>query len=202
MVWAWIGVGVTYFSSARARRIGSARPKSLKEVKRSLSYTAKRPPRLCEAAESRGLRTSRVARVVVSSGSGGRGEILLSKLISSFVHAARRPQDRSNSSAAGHMTARSVLFKAEPELGSTLQSLRPVRSRLDGHRPDRSGNVRPRNGLRQAFGARSMPSPRASQALVAFHRSRSHPRPLRPDLRAPARRLGRQCHQDRDASPS
>src|SRR5665213_1895859 len=46
MVWAWIGVGVRYFSAARARRIGSARPKSLNEVKESLFYIAKRPVRL------------------------------------------------------------------------------------------------------------------------------------------------------------
>ena len=37
MVWVWIGVGVTYFSSASARVMGSARPKSLKEVNVELS---------------------------------------------------------------------------------------------------------------------------------------------------------------------
>ena len=64
MVWAWIGVGVTYFSSARARRIGSARPKSLNEVKESLSYAAKRPRCRC-SRRIRGVpKTSRVDRAV------------------------------------------------------------------------------------------------------------------------------------------
>ena len=35
---------------------------------------------------------------------------------------------------------------------------------------------------------------------VPLHRARSHPRPLRADLRAAARGLGRQCHQDRCAA--
>ena len=44
-----------------------------------------------------------------------------------------------------------------------------------------------------------MPFQPASRALVALHRPRSDPRPRRADRRAPARRLGRQRHQDRDA---
>ena len=37
-------------------------------------------------------------------------------------------------------------------------------------------------------------------SACALHRPRPDPRPLRSDLRAPARRLGRQRHQDRDAA--
>ena len=37
------------------------------------------------------------------------------------------------------------------------------------------------------------------ESPVPLHRARSDPRALRADLRAPARRLGRQRHQDRDA---
>src|SRR3954467_9500535 len=56
MVWAWIGVGVTYFSSERARRIGSARPKSLKEFNSKSFYV--RPARLAglRADAERGVR--------------------------------------------------------------------------------------------------------------------------------------------------
>ncbi|MEA2978524.1 MAG: hypothetical protein QOF09_347, partial [Alphaproteobacteria bacterium] len=56
MVWAWIGVGVTYFSSERARRIGSARPKSLKEFNSKSFYV--RPDRLARmrAESERGVR--------------------------------------------------------------------------------------------------------------------------------------------------
>ena len=42
--------------------------------------------------------------------------------------------------------------------------------------------------------SQSIPSP------CALHRARPDPRPLGPHLRAPARRLGRQRHQDRDAA--
>ncbi len=47
---------------------------------------------------------------------------------------------------------------------------------------------------------RKMPVPKASRRAQSFHRSRPDPRALRPDLRAPARRLGRQRHQDRAAA--
>src|SRR5665811_1434623 len=90
MVWAWIGVGVTYFSSTSARVIGSTRPKSLNEVKESLSYSymAKRPARYCERRNRGVLKTSRVARVVVSLRNGGGGAKFV---LMSFVHAARKP---------------------------------------------------------------------------------------------------------------
>src|SRR5512141_3097254 len=89
MVWAWIGVGVTYFSSARARRIGSTRPKSLNEVKESLFYMANRPPRSCEQRNRGVLKTSRVARVVgLLENRKRRGEIRFNEL------RARSPQTR------------------------------------------------------------------------------------------------------------
>ena len=43
MASVWIGVGVEYCSSARARMIGSARPKSLNEVKGYVLRVARRP---------------------------------------------------------------------------------------------------------------------------------------------------------------
>src|ERR1700704_2056391 len=56
MVWAWMGVGVTYFSSVSARRIGSASPKSLKEFNSKSFYM--RPDRIAwvRADTERGVR--------------------------------------------------------------------------------------------------------------------------------------------------
>ena len=113
MVWAWIGVGVTYFSSARARRIGSARPKSLNEVKESLFYMAKRPCCSMRAAESRGSKDiprGQGCRSVWRNGRGGAKFVL-----KSFVHAARKPEIGC-SSVAGHMTGADGLFKARSAL--------------------------------------------------------------------------------------
>ena len=45
-----------------------------------------------------------------------------------------------------------------------------------------------------------MPFPRASKALRPLHRARFDPRAVGADLCPPARRLGRQRHQDRDAA--
>src|ERR1700730_422094 len=59
MVWTWMGVGVTYFSSASARMMGSARPKSWNEVNGYTFYRARR-------ADSFGRR-SRVAGVMVDT---------------------------------------------------------------------------------------------------------------------------------------
>ena len=65
MVWAWIGVGVTYFSSVRARRIGSARPKSLKEFNSKVFLCASRAAsQECERTPNAGFETSRVDRAV------------------------------------------------------------------------------------------------------------------------------------------
>src|SRR6185437_5678607 len=89
MVWAWIGVGVRYFSSARARTIGSTRPKSLNEVKESLFYMASRPARSCEQRNRGVLKTSRVARVVgLLEERKRRGEIRFQEF------RARSPQTR------------------------------------------------------------------------------------------------------------
>src|SRR3954463_2945602 len=55
-VCAWIGVGVTYFSSARARRIGSARPKSLKEFNSKSFYVRPAPLAAMQADVERGVR--------------------------------------------------------------------------------------------------------------------------------------------------
>jgi hypothetical protein len=60
------------------------------------------------AAESRGLKTSRVARVVVSL-RNGRGGVKF--VLKSFVHAARKPEIGSFI-RAGHMTGGDGLFKA------------------------------------------------------------------------------------------
>ena len=107
MVWAWIGVGVSYFSSVSARRIGSARPKSLNEVKEALFYMANQPPRSCEQRNRGVLKTSRVARVVGSlEKRKRRGEDRKAK----FVHAARKPEI--GSIRSGHMTGGCGIFKA------------------------------------------------------------------------------------------
>jgi len=45
-VCAWIGVGVSYFSSVSARRMGSARPKSLNAVNAESFYDSRRPCRV------------------------------------------------------------------------------------------------------------------------------------------------------------
>ncbi|MGC2219363.1 MAG: hypothetical protein WA645_17130, partial [Pseudolabrys sp.] len=62
--------------------------------------------------ESRGLKTSRVARVVgrLRNGRGGAKFVL-----KSFVHAARKPEIGSFI-RTGDMTGRDVLFKALPLL--------------------------------------------------------------------------------------
>ena len=89
--------------------IGSARPNSLNELKESLSYAAKRPVARVRAAESRVIKTSRVARVVVRFRirMGGAKFVLMS-----FVHAARKPETGSFI-RTGHMTVRHDLFKAQ-----------------------------------------------------------------------------------------
>src|SRR5476649_88906 len=63
---------------------------------------------LMRAAESRGLKTSRVARVVVSLRNGGGGAKFV---LMSFVHAARKPEIGLFIRAA-HMTGGDGLFKA------------------------------------------------------------------------------------------
>src|SRR6185437_3575274 len=89
MVWSWIGVGVTYFSSVRARRIGSARPNSLNEVNESLSYMANQPCCFTAGGIAGFFKTSRVARVVgYQEKRKRRGEIRFKEL------RARSPQTR------------------------------------------------------------------------------------------------------------
>src|SRR5262249_35671276 len=99
---------MAYFSSARARMIGSTRPNSLNEVKESLSHMAERPGTPMRAAESRVQRHP--AWPGLSSGSefGWRGEIRFNEL------RARSPQTRNRvyHPQKGHMTACHDLFKA------------------------------------------------------------------------------------------
>src|SRR5689334_20689544 len=89
MVWAWIGVGVVYFSCARARRIGSARPNSLNEVNESLSIW--RTGRAAIAAGGIAGSSRHPAwpglSLVGENGGGGAKFVLMS-----FVHAARKPE--------------------------------------------------------------------------------------------------------------
>src|SRR5581483_2622064 len=96
-----MGVGVWYFSSARARRIGSARPNSLNEVKESLSYAAKPPAAECRR-HIRGFQDiprGQGCRLRLKTDEAGRNSFSI------FVHAARRLGRSSPSSVALHMTA-------------------------------------------------------------------------------------------------
>ena len=97
-----------YFSSARARVIGSARPNSLNEVKESLSYMREATDAPLRAAESRGFKDiprGQGCRQVQKSNGGAKF------VLKSFVHAARKPETGSFI-RTGHMTAGNVLFKA------------------------------------------------------------------------------------------
>ena len=81
---------MTYFSSARARRIGAARPNSLNEVKKvSFLYGETAVLSFSAGGIAGFLKTSRVARVVgyLEKRKGGAKFVLMS-----FVHAARKPE--------------------------------------------------------------------------------------------------------------
>ena len=88
--------------------IGSARPKSLNEVKESLSYMANRPARSCEQRNRGVLRHPAWPGLSVGwrNGMGGAKFVLVS-----FVHAARKPEIGSFI-RTGHMTGADGLFKA------------------------------------------------------------------------------------------
>src|SRR5262249_29188135 len=138
-----MGVGVMYFSSARARRIGAARPNSLNVVKQSLSFTAKRPCCLY-SRRNRGVHKDiprgQGCRLVGETEEAGRNSFLR------FVHPARKART-ALSSVWGGMAGGGVLFKSLS--ASTLrvgeekrfQTARFARWTRQG----RSGNVGPEN---------------------------------------------------------
>ena len=90
---------------------------------------------------------------------------------------------------------------ARPHHSGIGPLLKP-RSAVDNRRD--IGECRAFPALRRAMRITSqVPENAVSQGLArarTFHRARSDPGALRPDLRAPARRLGRQRHQDRDTA--
>src|SRR5262249_43702882 len=86
----------------------SARPKSLNEVKESLSYAAKQPVRLMGNGANAGFKDiprGQDCRLCWRNGGGGAKFVLMK-----FVHAARKPESESFI-RTGHMTGGHGLFK-------------------------------------------------------------------------------------------